>query len=286
MMQRRAADGHDEHETRGGQDEAALRSSMREAIDRGQFRVYYQPIVGFARSEVVAIEALLRWEHPRHGVLTPSRFLDIAEDTGLIVPIGAAVVQAACRQAAQWACEVEPGAALSVAVNLSARQVIATDFLGTVTQALSTSGLDPHLLVLEITEATLLEHGPHCAPALHELHALGVQICVDDFGARHTSLRMLRDLPIASVKVDRSYVVDLGSDADDAQLVGAVINFAHAFGAEVIAQGIDTSRQLSEVRSLGCDGAQGFYFAYPQPGEVVQALVHHRLRYRERYSAA
>jgi EAL domain-containing protein (putative c-di-GMP-specific phosphodiesterase class I) len=285
MMERRAA-GHDKHHSRDVRDERALRASMRDAIDHGEFRVYYQPIVGFARSEVVGIEALLRWEHPRHGVLAPSRFLHIADETGLIVPIGAAVVRAACRQAAQWAAEAEPGAALAVAVNLSARQVVANDFLCTVTDALAASGLDPGLLVLEISEATLLEHGARCAPVLHELHALGVQLSVDDFGARHTELRMLRDLPVASVKVDRSYVSQLGTNVDDSRLVAAVAAYAHAFGTDVIAQGIDTPRQLSEARSLGCDGGQGLYFAHPQPGEVVQALVHHRLRYRERHSFA
>ena len=267
-------------------DEATLRNTMRDAIDRGEFRVYYQPIVGFARSEVIAIEALLRWEHPQFGVLTPAQFLHLAEDTGLIVPIGTAVLHAACRQAAQWAREATDAPPLAVSVNLSARQVSAPDFHGTVTQALAVSGLEPRLLVLEVNEATLLDHAARCAPALHEMHMLGVQLSVDDFGARHTSLRMLRDLPVASVKIDRSFVAGLGTEAADSTLVAAVVAFAHAFGAEVTAQGIDTARQLSEVRSLGCDRGQGFYFAYPQPGEVVQALVHHRLRYRERHPAA
>ena len=258
----------------------------RDAIDQGQFRVYYQPIVGFERAEVIGIEALLRWEHPQFGVLTPAQFLHLAEDTGLIVPIGTAVLHAACRQAAQWAREATDAPALTVSVNLSARQVSASDLLGTVTQALAVSGLEPRLLVLEVSEATLLDHGSRCAPALHELATLGVQLSVDDFGARHTSLRMLRDLPVGSVKIDRSFVTGLGTDLDDSRLVAAIVAYTHEFGAEVTAQGIDTSRQLSEVRSLGCDRGQGFYFAYPQPGEIVQALVHHRLRYRERHSAA
>jgi EAL domain-containing protein (putative c-di-GMP-specific phosphodiesterase class I) len=267
-------------------DEATLRNTMRDAIDQGQFRVYYQPIVGFDRAEVIGIEALLRWEHPQFGVLTPAQFLHLAEDTGLIVPIGTAVLHAACRQAAQWAREATDCPALTVSVNLSARQVSASDLLGTVTQAVAVSGLEPRLLVLEVSEATLLDHAARCAPALHELAMLGVQLSVDDFGARHTSLRMLRDLPVSSVKIDRSFVTGLGTDVDNSRLVAAVVAYAHAFGAEVTAQGIDTSRQLSEVRSLGCDRGQGFYFAYPQPGEIVQALVHHRLRYRERHSAA
>ena len=267
-------------------DESALRSSMRDAIDRGEFRVYYQPIVGFEQAEVTGIEALLRWEHPQYGVLTPAQFIDIAEDTAMIVPIGAAAIHTACRQAAQWAEEAGENLPLTVAVNLSARQLAANDLLDTVQGALADSGLDPHLLVLEITEATLLDAGHHGFPALRELHACGVQLSVDDYGARHTSLRMLRDLPVSSVKIDRSFVAGLGKEAEDADVVGAVVAFAHALGIAVTAQGIDTARQLSEVRSLGCDRGQGFYFAYPQPGEIVQALVHHRLRWRERHPAA
>jgi EAL domain-containing protein (putative c-di-GMP-specific phosphodiesterase class I) len=290
-MEQRAADGQElrnplERKRPDARDEVYLRESMRDAIDRGEFRVYYQPIVGFARAEVIGIEALLRWEHPQFGVLTPAQFLHLAEDTGLIVPIGTAVLESACRQAAQWASEATDSPALSVSVNLSARQVSATDLLGTVTQALAASGLEPQLLGLEITEATLLAESVRCASTLRDLHALGVHVHVDDFGASHSSLRLLRDLPVSSVKIDRSFTEPLGTHAEDSTLLAAIVAYAHAFGTDVTAQGIDTARQLSEVRSLGCDRGQGFYFAHPQPGEIVQALVHHRLRYRERHSAA
>jgi EAL domain-containing protein (putative c-di-GMP-specific phosphodiesterase class I) len=267
-------------------DEAALRARMRDAVDRGEFRVYYQPIVGFDPGEVAGFEALLRWEHPEHGVLTPAQFLAIAEDNGLIVPIGAAVLEAACRQGAQWVDESAGERALTIAVNLSARQLVAHDLLGAVTQALSRSGLDPQLLILEVTEAALLDVGDRCAPVLHELNELGVQLCVDDFGAQHSSVRMLRDLPVSTLKIDRSFVTGLGTNLGDTNVVAAIVGFAHALDISVTAQGIDTAHQLSQVRSLGCDRGQGFYFAYPQPGEIVQALVHHRFRWREQHSAA
>jgi EAL domain-containing protein (putative c-di-GMP-specific phosphodiesterase class I) len=267
-------------------DEAALRATMRDAVDRGEFRVYYQPIVGFDPGEVAGFEALLRWEHPEYGVLTPAQFLAIAEDNGLIVPIGAAVLEVACRQGAQWVSESAGERPLTIAVNLSARQLVAHDLLGAVTQALSRSGLDPHLLILEVTEAALLDVGDRCAPVLHELHALGVQLCVDDFGKQHSSLRMLRDLPVSALKIDRSFVTGLGTNADDVAVFAGVVALAHALDISVTAQGIDTPRQLAEVRTLGCDRGQGFYFAYPQPGEIVQALVHHRFRWREQHSAA
>jgi EAL domain-containing protein (putative c-di-GMP-specific phosphodiesterase class I) len=267
-------------------DELELRKTMRDGIDRGEFRVYYQPIVGFEAAEVIGFEALLRWEHPTFGVLAPARFLHIAEDTGLIVPIGRGVLNTACRQAAEWARESTAGRRLSVAVNLSARQLVSQDLLGAVTQALAGADLDPTLLILEASEAALLAEGTRCATTLHELAALGVRLSVDDFGARHSSLRMLRDLPVAALKIDRSYVVDLGKEPEDTAVVAAVVALAHALGISVTAQGIDTPRQLSEVRSLGCDRGQGLYFAHPQPGEIVQALVHHPFRWRETHSAA
>jgi EAL domain-containing protein (putative c-di-GMP-specific phosphodiesterase class I) len=267
-------------------DEAQLRTTMRGAIERGEFRIHYQPIVGFERTEVVAVEALLRWEHPQLGTLSPARFLDIAEDTALILPIGAAAIRSACTQAALWADETGRTMPLGVAVNLSARQLAATDLLGIVTGALAASGLDPQLLTLEVSESTLLDTGARSAPVLRELDGLGVRLCIDDYGARHSSLRMMRDLPVSALKIDRSFVAGLGRSREDAEVVGAVVAFAHAMGISVIAQGIDTPLQLSEVRSLGCDAGQGSYFARPQPGEVVQALVHHRLRWRERHPAA
>ena len=270
----------------GTLDEAILRTTMRDAVDRGEFRVYYQPIVGFERAEVAGFEALLRWEHREYGVLTAAQFLAIAEDNGLIVPIGAAVLEAACRQAAQWVRETGDGPALPIAVNLSARQLVAHDLYAAVTHALTVSGLAPHLLVLEATETVLLEVGARCAPVLRELCGLGIQLAVDDFGAYHSSLHMLRDLPVSSLKIDRSFVTELGRDPDDATVVGAVVAFAHALGLVVTAQGIDTARQLTEVHGLGCDRGQGCYFAYPQPGAIVQALVHHRFRWREQHSAA
>jgi EAL domain-containing protein (putative c-di-GMP-specific phosphodiesterase class I) len=175
-------------------DEAALRATMRDAVDRGEFRVYYQPIVGFDPGEVAGFEALLRWEHPEYGVLTPAQFLGIAEDNGLIVPIGAAVLEAACRQGAQWVSESAGERPLTIAVNLSARQLVAHDLLGAVTQALSRSGLDPHLLILEVTGSRVAGCRRSVCADPARLDALGVQLCVDDFGKRQ-SLRMLRRSP-------------------------------------------------------------------------------------------
>jgi EAL domain-containing protein (putative c-di-GMP-specific phosphodiesterase class I) len=282
----REPEGHDDERGEAVIDDSVLRETMRAGIERGEFGVYYQPIVGFDPAEVVGFEALLRWTHPRYGVLAPARFLHLAEENGLIVPIGAAVVEAACRQAARWAGESVHGRPLTVAVNLSARQITDGDLVGTVRAALAASGLEPHLLLLEVNESALVERMDACVPVLRELHELGVGLCVDDFGAHHTSLRLLRELRVTALKVDRSYVAELGRDTEDAAVVEAVVAFAHALGISVTAQGIDEPRQLSEVRSLGCDRGQGRYFASPQPGEIVQALVHHSFRWAEHHTAA
>jgi EAL domain-containing protein (putative c-di-GMP-specific phosphodiesterase class I) len=282
----RVHEGHDEKRSGEEIDDAVLRDTMRAAVDRGDFGVYYQPIVGFDPAEVVGFEALVRWVHPGYGVLAPAQFLHLAEDNGLIVPIGAAVIEAACRQAARWAGESVHGRPLTVAVNLSARQIVEGDLVATVRGALAASGLEPHLLLLEVNESALVARMDACVPVLRELRGIGVGLCVDDFGAHTTSFRLLRDLRVTALKVDRSYVAELGRDAEDAAVVEAVVAFAHALGISVTAQGIDEPRQLSEVRSLGCDRGQGRYFASPQPGEVVQALVHHSFRWSEHHTAA
>jgi EAL domain-containing protein (putative c-di-GMP-specific phosphodiesterase class I) len=259
-----------------------LREDLHGALERQEFRVYYQPIIGFDTAAVTGFEALLRWQHPQHGVLAPAQFIALAEDTGLLVPIGAAVLETACRQAAVWQNETGDGRAFAIGVNLSASQLVADDLLGTVVHALNCSGLDPSLLVLEITEATLVGYGERSALVLRDVAALGVQLCVDDFGAEHGSLRVLRELPVTAVKLDRSF---LGPDAGD-RMVGALATFAHALDVAVTAQGIDASEQFAAARALGCDRGQGRYFASPQPESIVQALVHHHFTWRAEHSAA
>jgi len=270
----------------GSIDGEQLRAAMRGALDRGEFRVYYQPIVGFDPAEVCGFEALLRWEHPEYGVLAPAQFLAIAEDNGLIVPIGAAVLEAACLQAAQWATESVDGRTLTISVNLSARQLLAHDLLGAVVHALASADLPAELLVLEMSEAALLEVGPRCTTVLADLSDLGVQLCVDDFGAHHTSLHMLQATPLSELKLDRSFVTRATASTAPPAMAAAVVAFAHALGISVTAQGVDSGSEFADVRAIGCDRGQGRYFALPQPGAVVQALVHHRFRWREQHSAA
>jgi diguanylate cyclase (GGDEF)-like protein len=261
-----------------------IESSLRRALIRGEFRVHYQPVVAFQRSEMIGLEALVRWEHPDLGLLEPSDFLEIAEETGLIVPIGSWVLHEACSQTARWRAEFPDEAPLSVAVNLSARQLTDPDLVSTVETVLASTRLDPSLLTLEIGEAVLVANRELACEVLPQLAARGVRLGIDDFGTGQSSLAYLNALPVHTLKIDRSLIAGLGRP-EDATIVTAVVGLGHALDFTVAAEGIETDMQLHTLRTLGCDLGQGFYFARPQPGAIVRALVHHRFRWSERISA-
>ena len=263
-----------------------MESALRRALVRNEFHVHYQPLVRFETSEVIGLEALLRWQHPVRGMLAPDDFLSVAEETGLIVPIGAWVLREACAQAAAWAKETHGHEPLAVSVNLSARQLTDDDLVSTVSAALIDSGLDPSLLVLEITESTLAGDRHDAVDVLHSLTETGVRIGIDDFGTGHSSLSDLRALPVHTLKIDQTFIEALGKDPEGAAIISAVVQLGHALGLSVTAEGVETPGQLSELRSLGCDLGQGYYFAHPQPGAIVRALVHHRFHWRQRDPAA
>ncbi len=257
-----------------------LEKALHRALRREEFRVFYQPLVRFSGAAVVGFEALVRWQHPERGLVPPLDFIPVAEETGLIVPIGAWVIDEVCRQAAIWQGEVPDAEPLVVSVNLSARQLAHPDLVGTIASAIARNGLDPATLVFEVTESTLMSDPDLAVTILHALRALGVRIAVDDFGTGHSSLGYLKQLPVDCLKIDRSFVSGLGIDPDDRAIVGAVVSMGHALGLTVTAEGVETLEQLDALESLGCDVGQGFYFAKPQPGEVVTALVRHRFSWR------
>jgi len=259
-----------------------LEGALRRALVRDEFRVFYQPVIRFDCSEVIGFEALVRWQHPERGLLTPDDFLAIAEETGLIVPIGAWVLHEACAQAASWAEESSYESQLVVSVNVSARQLADESLVPTVRAALSNTGLDPSLLVLEITETTLMADRERAIEVLRQINELGVHIGIDDFGTGQSSLAYLRALPVHSLKIDSTFVDGLGRDPEGAAIVSAVVHLGHALGLSVTAEGVETTGQLEELRALGCDLGQGFYFAYPQPGPIVHALVRHLFQWRQR----
>ncbi len=257
----------------------ALDNDLHRAVRDQEFEVFYQPLVQFDGAAVIGFEALVRWRHPTKGLLEPAGFIDRAEASGLIVPIGTWVIEEVCRQAASWQTatpELEP---LVVSVNLSARQLAHPDLVDTVANAIVASGIAPSTLALEVTESMLMDDPELCADVLHSLRALGVQLAIDDFGTGQSSLGYLKHLPVDCLKIDQTFVEGLGHDPDDTAIVDAVVRLGHALGLAVTAEGIETDEQLRELQALGCDIGQGFYFARPQPGHVVGALVHHRLRW-------
>jgi EAL domain-containing protein (putative c-di-GMP-specific phosphodiesterase class I) len=256
-----------------------LDQDLHRAVREQEFAVYYQPLVQFDDAAVIGFEALVRWQHPERGMLEPADFIGHAEESGLIVPIGEWVIREVCTQAARWKASSPELAPLVVSVNLSARQLAHPDLVATVTHALESTGIDPATLALEVTETMLMDDPELCADVLHELRALGVQLAIDDFGTGHSSLNYLKRLPVDCLKIDREFVEGLGRDPDDTAIVDAVVRLGHALGLSVTAEGVETSEQLRELTSLGCDMGQGFYFARPQPGNVVGALVRHRLKW-------
>ncbi|MDQ1462214.1 MAG: hypothetical protein QOI08_3698, partial [Actinomycetota bacterium] len=262
-----------------------IESGLRRALVRGEFRVHYQPIVAFGRSEMIGIEALVRWEHPELGLLEPAAFLEIAEETGLIVPIGAWVLHEACSQTARWCAELPQQSPLSIAVNLSARQLNDPEMVSIVDSVLAATRLDPALLTLEINETVLVENRDVAVDVLGQLATRGVRIGVDDFGTGQSSLAHLSVLPVDTLKIDRSLIAGLGRHRQDLAIVSAIVGLGHALDLTVTAEGVEDELQLHTLRTLGCDLAQGYYFARPQPGQVVRALVHHRFRWSERISA-
>ncbi len=247
-----------------------LERELRVAADDGQLRVHYQPVLT-AWGRLVSVEALVRWEHPDRGLLPPNDFIPLAEETGLIVGLGTWVLREACRQAAVWR-GTAPG--LTVAVNLSTRQLLEPGLAGLVAGILTGAGLPPGALCLELTESALIEDEVRTLECLDELRALGVQIALDDFGTGYSSLLYLRQFPVQILKLDRSFVGGLAENAQDAAIVGSTIELAHALGLQAVAEGVETAQQLEALRRLDCDLMQGYLFSRPlPPGEFEEVFL-------------
>ena len=249
----------------------ALENDLRHAVARGELVLHYQPIIGCADGEILGMEALVRWRHGSHGLIPPSQFIPLAEDTGLIVPIGEWVLREACAQCRRWQREFKHP--LRVAVNLSARQFGQPPIARTVRRVLEDAGLDPTALEMEITESVLLHHDAEKLESLRALAEMGVTLTIDDFGTGYSSLSYLKRFPVKALKIDQSFTHDIPDDADDAALARAIINMAHILGLKTIAEGVETQTQFEFFRSERCDAAQGFYFSKPLPAEEFAALL-------------
>jgi diguanylate cyclase (GGDEF)-like protein/PAS domain S-box-containing protein len=254
-------------------DRLDIENALRRALDRRELRVYYQPVVDLASGPVDGVEALLRWEHPERGLLNPGDFITVAEETGLIVPIGAWVLDQACRQVQRWHASAERTAPLSVAINISGRQLGHPRLVDDLASVLADTSIDPSLVELEITESVLMDDVEMSAETLGRLHALGVHLAVDDFGTGYSSLSYLRRFPVDILKVDQSFVDGLGEDSSDSAIVTAIITLAHTLGLRAVAEGVESELQLAELRRLGCDRAQGFLMARPASGHDVGELL-------------
>jgi diguanylate cyclase (GGDEF)-like protein len=248
-----------------------IEHGLRSALQRDELCVFYQPQFDTVSGRVVALEALLRWQHPERGLLEPIEFIGVAERSGLIVPLGAWVLREACRQAAEWSADGAED--FQLAVNVSVAQLDQADFLMTVQQALAASELAPERLCLEVTETALMSRPETALAALSAVKQLGVKVAIDDFGVGFSSLRQLRDLlPIHQLKVDRSFISELGDEHSRA-IVAAVVLMANSLGLESVAEGVETERQLEQLCELGCGISQGFALARPQPAEDIPAVL-------------
>ena len=251
-------------------DRMTTEHALHRALDRGELQLAYQPVVSIGDGTVVASEVLLRWEHPEHGIVGPDRFVPVAEESGLIIPIGSWVLDEACEQVRRWVEAGWTANGASVEVNLSARQIDHPDVVATVEMALRRSGIAPERLTLEITESALMDDARWTLRVLRALKDLGVTLAIDDFGTGYSSLGYLQRFPLDVLKIDKSFVAGLGAEAGGSEIVGAVVGLAHALGLEVVAEGVETEGQLQELHRLGCDFAQGFLFSRPVHAAEVE----------------
>ncbi len=261
------------HELRARTSERlSLIEGLRLALERPEeLELVYQPKIDMATGGLVGVEALLRWHHPELGTVLPDRFISVAEESDLIVPLGRWVIEEACLQAEQWRQAGQDR--LKVSVNVSSRQFRHGDLVETISAALASAGLDPHWLEVELTEGTLAEDTAMVRRTLERLKAMGVQVAIDDFGTGYSSLSYLKRFPIDSLKIDRSFIRDVTEDPDDAAISQAIVSLARSLRLQVVAEGVETPEQLEFVRDLGCDTVQGFLISKPLPVDGVDAFV-------------
>ena len=250
-----------------------IEEDLRRAVGENSLEVYYQPILRLDTTEIVGVEALLRWGDAERGILLPSEFIPIAEETGLIIPAGEWVLEEACRQAKEWNEHYETCSELKMCVNLSARQFQNPGLLDSVGRTLQETGLKASNLHVEITESTMMDDEQYAKGILGELKNLGLKVSIDDFGTGYSSLSYLRDLPADFLKIDQSFVHGLEENAADAAVTRLIIDLAHTLGLAAIAEGVERTGQLSKLRAMGCDLCQGYHFSEPLPAEAIEELL-------------
>lgn len=252
-----------------------LEEALRLAVEREEFTVHYQPKVEVANGRLCALEALLRWERPNYGAVSPGVFVPVLESIGLIVPVGRWVIDTVCQQIAEW----QRGAigAVEVSVNVSGHQLIEGDLIADIARLLAQHGVAPHWLEVELTEGSLMENTQHTIDSLQRLHAMGVKISIDDFGTGYSSLAYLRRFSIDTLKIDIAFIREVTSNPQDAAITRTIIELAHSLSLRVVAEGVETQAQLAFLKDAGCDQIQGYLFSRPLPVETLERLLLERL---------
>lgn len=251
-------------------EQLTLETGLRRALDQNEFVLHYQPVVEFATRRIVSVEALLHWQHPERGLLTPDSFIPLVEGSDLIVSIGEWVLRTACEQLRTWQATGFPE--LRMMVNVAPRQLTKQDFIKRLVRILRETGIKPACLELELTERTLIQGMERVVPQLQALRDLGIQIDIDDFGAEYSSLNYLRRLPVTGLKIDRSFIRGITTNLEDASIAAMIISLAHSLGLKVIAEGVETLRQAAVLQNKGCAEMQGYYFSPPLPARTLTTL--------------
>jgi EAL domain-containing protein (putative c-di-GMP-specific phosphodiesterase class I) len=248
-----------------------MEHDLRQAIERGELAVQYQPIVWIESGQMSGVEALIRWPHPTKGMIPPDRFIPLAEETGLIVPLGMFVLERACADAAAWEA-IHPDNPLRIGVNLSVRQLGRPNIAGEIRSVLKRTGISPERITLEITESAVMREGDETAAKLQRLRSAGLKIAIDDFGTGYSSLSYLARFPIDMIKIDKAFVRQVGRGAKNSALLRAIVGLGHSLGVEIVAEGIETAAQAKVLEPLGCRG-QGYFYSKPVASERILELM-------------
>jgi diguanylate cyclase (GGDEF)-like protein len=258
-----------------------MENDLRRAIDREELRVYYQPIVSLENGQLAGFEALIRWQHPERGFINPADFIPLAEDTGLIVPLGLWILKRACQQLSKWQWQSPANRSLFMSVNLSGKQVAQPDLVNQIRHILEETHVEPKFLKLEITESAVMDNAEMAVQLLKRLKALGVQLSIDDFGTGYSSLSYLHRFPVNTLKIDRSFVGRIGEAAENIEIVRTIVSLADNMGMEVVAEGVETLSQLVQLRKLKCQYGQGYLFSRPVDADSVSAWIGRKPHWQE-----
>ncbi|MFM2315506.1 MAG: hypothetical protein RLZZ04_4784 [Cyanobacteriota bacterium] len=250
-----------------------LETNLRFALEHQDFVLYYQPIVSLETSKLLGFEALVRWQHPQKGLIAPGEFIAIAEDTGLIIPIGEWVLERACQQLYTWQSELPEAETLHISVNLSSKQIKQYDFVDKLSQILADTGLQGSSLKLELTETMLMDQGEKTIELLTQIKQQQVQLSIDDFGTGYSSLSYLHRFPVDTLKIDRSFVSQITAEGKNCEIVKTIVTLAHSLGMKAIAEGVETAHQMTHLTNLGCEAAQGYFFAKPLNQVEAELLI-------------